>query len=106
MGLAALYPFTKRATHWPQMFLGLAFGWAVVMAFAAVNAAVPAAGWLMFVAAVVWALVYDSMYAMVDRDDDLRIGVKSTAVLWGHYDRLFIGIFQCIFFVLLIACGM
>src|SRR5699024_5036912 len=69
IGLAVLYPVTKRATHWPQMFLGLAFGWAVVMAFAAVNASVAAAGWLMFAAAVVWALVYDTMYAMVDRDD-------------------------------------
>lgn len=104
-GLAALYPFTKRATYWPQMFLGLAFGWAVVMAFAAVDAAVPVTGWLMFAAAVVWALVYDSMYAMVDRDDDLKIGVKSTAVLWGDHDRLWIGVFQCLFFALLVACG-
>lgn len=105
-GLAALYPFTKRATHWPQMFLGLAFGWAVIMAFAAVNNSVPLGGWLMFAAAVVWALVYDSMYAMVDRDDDLRIGVKSTAVLWGDYDRLIIGICQCVFFALLVASGL
>lgn len=105
IGLAVLYPFTKRATYWPQMFLGLAFGWAVVMAFAAVNAAVPPAGWLMFAAAVVWALVYDTMYAMVDRDDDLKIGVKSTAVLWGRYDRFAIGLCQCVFFILLIATG-
>lgn len=105
-GLAALYPFTKRATHWPQMFLGLAFGWAVVMAFAAVDNSVPLGGWLMFVAAVVWALIYDTMYAMVDRDDDLKIGVKSTAILWGRYDRLLIGLCQCVFFALLVACGM
>lgn len=106
IGLAVLYPFTKRATQWPQMFLGLAFGWAVVMAFAAVNASVPLAGWLMFAAAVVWALVYDTMYAMVDRDDDLKIGVKSTAILWGDYDRLIIGLCQCLFFALLVASGM
>src|SRR5699024_8405757 len=105
IGLAVLYPFTKRATYWPQMFLGLAFGWAVVMAFAAVNAAVPLSGWLMFAAAVVWALVYDTMYAMVDRDDDLKIGVKSTAILWGDYDRLAIGLCQCLVFALLVACG-
>lgn len=105
VGLAALYPFTKRATHWPQMFLGLAFGWAVVMAFAAVNSSVPLGGWLMFIAAVVWALVYDTMYAMVDRDDDLKIGVKSTAVLWGQYDRLIVGLCQCVFFALLVLSG-
>lgn len=105
IGLAVLYPFTKRATHWPQMFLGVAFGWAVVMAFAAVDAAVPLAGWLMFAAAIVWALVYDTMYAMVDRDDDLKIGVKSTAILWGAHDRLIIALCQCLFFGLLIATG-
>lgn len=103
--LAAAYPFTKRVTHWPQMALGVAFGWAVVMAFAAVDRSVPPGGWLLFAAAVVWALVYDTMYAMVDRDDDLAIGVKSTAVLWGRHDRLFVGLFQCLFFALLLACG-
>jgi len=106
LALAALYPFSKRATHWPQVVLGVAFGWAVVMAFAAVSNTVPLGGWLMFAAAVVWALVYDTMYAMVDRDDDLKIGVKSTAVLWGRYDRLMVGLFQILFFVLLILCGM
>jgi 4-hydroxybenzoate polyprenyltransferase len=105
VGLAALYPFTKRATHWPQMFLGAAFAWAVPMAFAAVTGAVPAAAWLVFAATLVWALIYDSMYAMVDRDDDLLIGIKSTAVLWGRYDRLWIGVFQVLFFVLLVAVG-
>lgn len=105
-GLAVMYPFTKRATHWPQMFLGAAFGWAVPMAFTAQSGGVPAAGWLLFVATLVWALVYDTFYAMVDRDDDLRIGVKSTAVLWGRYDRLMIGVFQCLFFVLLVGVGL
>ena len=104
-GLAVLYPFTKRATHWPQMFLGLAFGWAVPMAFAAQNEYVPFAGWVLFIATIVWALIYDTFYAMVDRDDDLRIGVKSTAILWGRYDRVMIGICQCVFFALLVAVG-
>jgi len=105
-GLAILYPFTKRATHWPQMFLGAAFGWAVPMAFAAQAGSVPAGGWLLFIATLIWALVYDTFYAMVDRDDDLKIGVKSTAILWGRCDRLMIGGFQCLFFALLIGVGM
>lgn len=105
VGLAILYPFTKRATYWPQMFLGAAFAWAVPMAFAAVTGAVPPAAWLVFAATLVWALIYDSMYAMVDRDDDLEIGVKSTAVLWGRHDRLWIGFFQAVFFALLLAVG-
>lgn len=105
VGLAILYPFTKRATYWPQMFLGAAFAWAVPMAFAAVTGTVPGAAWLVFAATLVWALIYDSMYAMVDRDDDLEIGVKSTAVLWGRYDRFWIGVFQIVFFDLLIAVG-
>lgn len=105
VGLAVLYPFTKRATHWPQMFLGAAFGWAVPMAFAAQTAAVPGGAWLLFAATLVWALIYDTFYAMVDRDDDLKIGVKSTAVLWGRYDRLMIALFQVLHFGLLIAVG-
>ncbi|WP_423823793.1 4-hydroxybenzoate octaprenyltransferase [Salinisphaera sp. SPP-AMP-43] len=104
--LAVLYPFTKRATHWPQMFLGAAFGWAVPMAFAAESGQVPAGGWLLFVATLIWALVYDTFYAMVDRDDDLKIGVKSTAVLWGKQDRLIIGCFQAVFYILLAIVGL
>ena len=84
--LAALYPFTKRVTHVPQLFLGLAFAWAVPMAYAAQTGAVAAQSWLLFAAVVLWAAAYDTMYAMVDREDDLRIGVKSTAVLFGRYD--------------------
>ncbi|WP_353177892.1 4-hydroxybenzoate octaprenyltransferase [Salinisphaera sp. T5B8] len=104
-GLAVLYPFTKRMTHWPQMFLGAAFGWAVPMAFAAQAGGVPWGGWLLFAATLIWALVYDTFYAMVDRDDDLKIGVKSTAILWGRYDRAVIGVFQLLFFALLIGVG-
>lgn len=103
--LAILYPFTKRVTHWPQAALGVAFGWAVPMAFAAQAGHIPGAAWLVFAATLVWSLVYDSMYAMVDREDDLALGVKSTAVLWGRFDRLWIGGFQVLFFVLLLAVG-
>jgi len=98
--LAATYPFTKRYTHLPQVYLGAAFGWAVPMVFAAQTGAVPAIAWLIFIANVLWATVYDTMYAMVDREDDLRIGVKSTAILFGAADRLLIGLLQ----VLLMAC--
>ncbi|MGN8159265.1 4-hydroxybenzoate octaprenyltransferase [Salinisphaera sp. RV14] len=106
LALAALYPFTKRVTHWPQMFLGAAFGWAVPMAFAAQSGHVPAGGWVLFIATLIWALIYDTYYAMVDRDDDLRIGVKSTAVLWGERDRAIIGAFQCLFYALLVVVGL
>lgn len=103
--LAILYPFTKRFTHWPQMFLGAAFGWAVPMAFAAQSGFVPLGGWVLFVATLVWSLIYDTFYAMVDRDDDLKIGVKSTAILWGTWDLWVIGFFQCLFYLLLVIVG-
>lgn len=85
--LAAVYPFMKRYTYLPQVVLGAAFGWAVPMAFAAQTGTVPQVAWVVFVANVLWATAYDTMYAMVDRDDDLRIGVKSTAILFGDMDR-------------------
>ncbi len=85
--LAASYPFMKRYTHLPQAYLGIAFGWAVPMAFAAQVGAVPAVAWVMYLAVVLWAMVYDTMYAMVDKDDDVKIGVKSTAILFGSRDR-------------------
>lgn len=103
--LAASYPFMKRYTHLPQFYLGAAFGWAIPMAFAAQTGGIPAEAWLLFAAAVVWAAIYDTMYAMVDRDDDLKIGVKSTAVLFGRYDRAWIAVFQLVFFWLLFAIG-
>ncbi len=103
--LAASYPFMKRYTHLPQVHLGAAFGWAVPMAFAAQTGSVPPLAWLVFTAAVVWATVYDTQYAMVDRDDDLRIGVKSTAVLFGELDRLMIGILQLLLLVTLLLIG-
>jgi 4-hydroxybenzoate polyprenyltransferase len=85
--LAATYPFMKRLTYLPQVHLGVAFGWAVPMAFAAQTGNVPALAWLMLVAVVLWAVAYDTMYAMVDREDDLYVGVKSTAILLGELDR-------------------
>jgi len=94
VALAALYPFMKRFTHLPQVVLGAAFGWAVPMAFAALSGEVPRVAWLLFVATVLWTTAYDTMYGMVDREDDLKIGVKSTAILFGESDRLVIGILQ------------
>jgi 4-hydroxybenzoate polyprenyltransferase len=103
--LAAVYPFMKRYTHLPQVVLGMAFGWAVPMAFAAETGAVPPVGWLLFIATVLWATAYDTMYAMVDRPDDLRIGVKSTAILFGEADRHLIGLIQILFFIVMIMVG-
>jgi 4-hydroxybenzoate polyprenyltransferase len=87
VGLAALYPFMKRFTHLPQFVLGAAFSWSIPMAFAAEANQVPAVAWWLAAANVCWVVAYDTMYAMVDRDDDLKIGVKSTAILLGDLDR-------------------
>jgi 4-hydroxybenzoate polyprenyltransferase len=88
--LAVTYPWLKRVVHVPQFYLGVAFGWSIPMAFAALTGAVPKIGWLLLTAVVLWAAVYDTMYAMVDREDDERIGVKSTAILFGEADRFII----------------
>ena len=93
-GLTITYPLLKRFFPFPQLYLGLAFGWAVPMAFAATLGTVPQVGWLLLVAAVLWAGVYDTMYAMTDRDDDIRIGVQSSAVLFADMDRFMIGVMQ------------
>jgi 4-hydroxybenzoate polyprenyltransferase len=103
--LAASYPFMKRYTYLPQVHLGIAFGWAVPMAFAAQTNSVPPIAWLMLTGVVLWAVAYDTMYAMVDRDDDLKIGVKSTAILFGDLDRLMIGVVQICFFVVMLLVG-
>ena len=94
LGLAMLYPFMKRWTHLPQVVLGAAFSWGIPMAWSAQQAIVPSEAWLMFVASLLWIVAYDTEYAMVDRDDDVKIGVKSTAILFGDLDRLMIGILQ------------
>jgi 4-hydroxybenzoate polyprenyltransferase len=103
--LAAIYPFMKRVTYLPQVFLGLAFGWAVPMAFAAQTGEVPVVAWLLLTATVLWATAYDSMYAMVDREDDLAIGVKSSAILFGDADRVIIGMFQGLFLLTMWVVG-
>ena len=103
--LAASYPFMKRYTQLPQAYLGIAFGWAVPMAFAAQTNSIPAVAWVMYLAVILWALVYDTMYAMVDKDDDLKIGIKSTAILFGDYDRHIMAILQIIILGLLITIG-
>jgi 4-hydroxybenzoate polyprenyltransferase len=103
--LAALYPFMKRYTHLPQVFLGAAFGWAIPMVYMASTGDIPFEAWLLFTANVCWVLAYDTMYAMVDYDDDIKIGVKSTAVLFGKYNALWIGIFQLIFLSLMLYLG-
>ncbi len=103
--LAASYPFMKRFTYLPQVHLGVAFGWAVPMAFAAQTNGVPAVAWLILIGVVLWAVAYDTMYAMVDREDDIYVGVKSTAILFGELDRVMIGIVQLCFFVVMLLLG-
>ncbi len=92
--LAITYPFIKRFLSVPQLYLGLSFGWGIPMAFAAELEHVPRVGWLLFVANVLWVTVYDTIYAMVDREDDLKIGVRSTAILFGDSDRHIIALLQ------------
>lgn len=103
--LAVLYPFTKRWTHAPQLVLGIAFAWAIPMAFAAVEAQVPAAAWWLFGATISWAVVYDTMYAMADREDDLKVGIRSTAIWFGSWDRFWIGVFQLLTLLQLALAG-
>lgn len=103
--LTALYPFTKRFTHWPQVFLGAAFAWAVPMGFAAVQDTVPYQAWWVFAITLLWTLIYDTMYAMADKPDDLKVGIKSTAILFGDYDRLIIALLQIVMLAMLIGLG-
>jgi len=103
--LAASYPFMKRYTYLPQIHLGVAFGWAVPMAFAAQTGSVPPIAWLILTGVVLWAVAYDTMYAMVDREDDIYVGVKSTAILFGELDRLMIGVVQLCFFMVMLLVG-
>ena len=104
-GLAVLYPFTKRMTHMPQLFLGMAFSMAIPMAFSAVTGRVPDIAWLLFVGNLLWTVAYDTEYAMVDRPWDLKVGIKSTAILFGEQDRLMIGVLQLAFLACLVMVG-
>lgn len=103
--LASIYPFMKRYTHLPQVVLGAAFAWAVPMAFAAETESLPDVVWLLYIATVTWTVAYDTQYAMVDREDDLKIGVKSTAILFGDADKMIIGILQGLTILTLIMAG-
>lgn len=104
-GLAIIYPFMKRYTHLPQFVLGMAFGWSIPMAFGAIQQALPVECWLLFFANLAWTVAYDTQYAMVDRDDDLRIGVKSTAILFAQFDNKIIALLQFITLILLVIFG-
>ncbi|MFO8141517.1 MAG: 4-hydroxybenzoate octaprenyltransferase [Marinobacter sp.] len=103
--LAFIYPFMKRHTHLPQLFLGAAFSWAIPMAWAAEANALSQLTWLLFTANVLWTVAYDTLYAMVDRDDDVKIGIKSTAVLFGEADRAIIGVLQAMVIIILVMVG-
>ncbi len=94
LGVAALYPFMKRWTHLPQTVLGVAFSWGILMAWTATGTGLNSTAFLMFIGSLLWIVAYDTMYAMVDREDDLKIGIKSTAILFGEMDRLMVGILQ------------
>ena len=103
--LAVVYPFLKRVTQLPQVWLGVAFGWGIPMGFAAVTGTVPPVGWALLLANVLWAVAYDTMYAMADRPDDLRAGSRSTAILFGSADRVMVGTFQVATLAVLAAIG-
>ena len=104
-GLAMIYPLMKRITHLPQIALGIAFSWSIPMAFAASINALPSALWWLFTANLLWTVVYDTQYAMVDREDDLSVGIKSTAILFGNLDVRIIGLLQCLCLIAFWRCG-
>jgi 4-hydroxybenzoate polyprenyltransferase len=103
--LAVSYPFFKRFFPLPQFYLGVAFSWGVPMAFMAQNGNIPRVAWIIFFAGITWAAIYDTMYAMVDRDDDLKIGVKSSAIVFGDMDKLIIGMLQALMLYALYLVG-
>ena len=105
LALAATYPFMKRYTYYPQVVLGAAFSWGMPMAFTAETGSVPAAAWLLYIANLLWTVGYDTYYAMTDREDDLKVGVKSTAILFGDADRVIILSLQCLALVCWLLAG-
>ena len=105
VAVTALYPFMKRYTHLPQVVLGVAFSWGIPMAFAAQQEQVPPAVWLLVLANLLWTVAYDTEYAMADREYDLKIGVKSTAILFGKADKLIIGLLQALFLLVMVLDG-
>ena len=104
--LASTYPFFKRWTHFPQVVLGVAFGWGIPMAFAAENGQVAPAAWLILLINVIWSVIYDTLYAMVDREDDKSIGLKSTAILFGRFDLLILRVLKIVMIGLLAWLGL
>lgn len=104
--VVAIYPFMKRFTHLPQLVLGVAFAWPIPMVFAAVTNSMPWHAWLLFIIGFIWPIAYDTYYAMADREDDLKIGVKSTAILFAEYDRLVIAALQTMMLGLLVILGL
>ena len=104
--LTVSYPFVKRVFPMPQLYLGISFGgWSVPMAFAAQTGVLPRVCWLLYIAAVIWAAVYDTIYAMIDREDDLKLGVKSSAILFADMDRFLIGVMQLMMLYALVLAG-
>ena len=103
--LAASYPYLKRYTYLPQVYLGMAFGWGIPMAFAAIQGEVPAVAWVLYVGNIFWATAYDTWYAMVDREDDIRMGAKSTAILFGEMDLVAQGVLYACMFAALVLVG-
>jgi 4-hydroxybenzoate polyprenyltransferase len=104
--LTATYPFFKRVTHLPQVVLGVAFGWGMVMAFAAETNSIPPVAWWLLSINIVWSVIYDTLYAMVDRDDDISVGIKSTAILFGRYDLLALRLLKMLMLILLVRVGL
>ncbi|NKF49252.1 4-hydroxybenzoate octaprenyltransferase [Shewanella sp. WXL01] len=104
--LTIMYPYMKRVTNMPQMFLGIVWSWSIPMAYAAQLGEVPVEAWWLFAANWCWTVAYDTMYAMVDRDDDLKVGIKSTAILFGRFDRQWIGAFQLAALACFIMAGL
>ncbi|WP_305805143.1 4-hydroxybenzoate octaprenyltransferase [Stenotrophomonas sp. YIM B06876] len=104
--LAASYPYLKRYTHLPQVYLGMAFGWGIPMAFAAVQGEVPPLAWLLYGANILWSTAYDTWYAMVDRDDDLKVGSHSTAILFGDLDLVIQGVLYALFLAAMALVGL
>ncbi len=104
--LTVSYPFVKRVFPMPQLYLGISFGgWSVPMAFAAETGKLPRVAWVLYIAAVIWAAIYDTIYAMIDREDDLKIGVKSSAILFADMDKMLIFVMQAMMIFALVLAG-
>lgn len=106
MGITVLYPFLKRVTHLPQLGLGVAFSCGILLAFTASKNTIPNSAWVVFFSGIIWPIIYDTLYAMADKSDDIKIGVKSTAILFGDSINIIIAILQIAFITLLVLVGL